>query len=365
MNNPRVALEETITDYLRCNPFSVASIEKNFEFLNIVNQLTMHHLANCESYKRIVDPIFGTTPAKSLEEIPYIPVQLFKTVNLSSVSVENIAKTMTSSGTTGQLVSKIVLDKATSSSQTRALAQIMKSVLGPTRLPMLIIDSSEVVRNRDMFSARGAGIRGFSIFGNDVEYALDDNMKLRTQEIAQFLDRHQNETIFLFGFTFMIWQHFCDELIRNQTTFSIPNGILVHGGGWKKLASLNIRNKEFRDEVKRLTGIATVMNYYGMVEQTGSIYIECAEGHLHAPAYSDVLIRDIHNFEPLPVGQDGVIQVISMLPLSYPGHSLLTEDMGIILGHDDCVCGRPGTHFLVHGRMKDAEIRGCSDTYAT
>jgi phenylacetate-coenzyme A ligase PaaK-like adenylate-forming protein len=365
MNDARLALEETITEYLRRDPFSVASIEKNVEFLNILNQITKHHLTNCEPYKRIVDPIFGTTPATILEEIPYIPVQLFKTINLISIPIENIAKTMTSSGTTGQLVSKIVLDKATSGAQTRALAQIMKSVLGPTRVPMLIIDSSEVVRNRNMFSARGAGIRGFSMFGKDVEYALDDNMKLRTQEIVQFLDCHQNETIFLFGFTYMIWQHFCDELSRNQTTFSIPNGILLHGGGWKKLASLNIGNKEFRDEVKRLTGIATVMNYYGMVEQTGSIFIECAEGHLHTSAYSDVIVRDIHNFEPLPVGQDGVIQVISMLPLSYPGHSLLTEDMGVILGHDDCVCGRPGTRFRVHGRMKDAEIRGCSDTYAT
>jgi len=364
MSDTRLALEETITEYLRRDPFSITSIEKNVEFLDIINQLTMHHLASCEPYKRIVDPIFGTSPAKSIDEAPYIPVQLFKTLNLSSVPVENIAKTMTSSGTTGQMVSKIVLDKATSSAQTRALAQIMKSVLGPTRVPMLIIDSSEVVRNRDIFSARGAGIRGFSMFGKDVEYALDDNMKLRTQEIAQFLERHANETIFLFGFTFMIWQYFCDELSRNKTTLSIPNGILLHGGGWKKLSSLNIGNKEFRDEVKRLTGIANVMNYYGMVEQTGSIYIECAEGHLHAPAYSDVIIRDVNNFEPLHVGQDGVIQVISMLPLSYPGHSLLTEDMGVILGHDDCVCGRPGTHFLVHGRMKDAEIRGCSDTYA-
>jgi hypothetical protein len=270
---------------------------------------------------------------------------------------------MTSSGTTGQLVSKIVLDKATAGAQSRALVQIMKSVLGPVRVPMLIIDSSEVVRNRDTFSARGAGIRGFSMFGKDVEYALDDNMKLRTEEVKKFLEHHSNETILLFGFTFMIWQHFCEELRVNNEFLSVPNGILLHGGGWKILASLNIGNKEFREEAKRLTGVSNVMNYYGMVEQTGSIYIECSEGHLHAPAYSDVLIRDVGNFEPLAVGQDGVIQVISILPMSYPGHSLLTEDMGVILGHDDCACGRPGTHFLVHGRMKDAEIRGCSDTY--
>ena len=364
MTDERLYLEQCITDFLRREPFSITSGGKNKDFLDIINRLTMHHLNHCEPYKKIVDSVFGVSPASSLEEIPYIPVQLFKTLNLSSVPSEDVAKTMTSSGTTGQLVSKIVLDKATASAQSRALIQIMKSVLGPIRVPMLIIDSSEVVRNRDMFSARGAGIRGFSMFGKDVEYALDGNMKLRIQEVKHFLERHQNETIFLFGFTFMIWQHFCNELRDKNTTLSIPNGILLHGGGWKKLASLNIGNIEFRDEVKHLTGVSNVMNYYGMVEQTGSIYIECSEEHLHAPAYSDVLIRDMRNFKPLAVGKDGVIQVISMLPLSYPGHSLLTEDVGVILGHDDCLCGRPGTHFLVHGRMKDAEIRGCSDTYA-
>ena len=41
------------------------------------------------------------------------------------------------------------------------------------------------------------------------------------------------------------------------------------------------------------------------------------------------------------------------------------EDEGIILGEDDCPCGRKGKYFKILGRLKDAEIRGCSDTYAT
>lgn len=53
-----------------------------------------------------------------------------------------------------------------------------------------------------------------------------------------------------------------------------------------------------------------------------------------------------------------------MLPHSYPGHSLLTEDEGIILGEDDCPCGRKGKYFKLTGRIKQAELRGCSDTYA-
>jgi hypothetical protein len=364
MTIEREELEQTIISFLRTEPFSVTANDKTKDFLGIINRLTSHHLLNCETYRKIVGPIFGRSRALTLDQVPFIPVQLFKTLDLFSIPNNEITKTMTSSGTTGQAVSKIVLDKATSSGQTRALTQIMKSILGPTRVPMLIIDTSESVSNRDLFSARGAGIRGFSIFGRDVEFALDKDMKLRKKEIEEFLARHRNETVFIFGFTFMIWQHFCEELIQTCTKLDIPDGVLLHGGGWKKLASLNIGNKEFRNEIERLTGITKVKNYYGMVEQTGSIFIECSMGNLHASAYSDVVVRDVYNFHPLPVGVEGVIQVISMLPLSYPGHSLLTEDLGTIGGYDDCDCGRPGTHFLVHGRMKDAEIRGCSDTYA-
>ena len=56
--------------------------------------------------------------------------------------------------------------------------------------------------------------------------------------------------------------------------------------------------------------------------------------------------------------------MVSVLPGSYPGHSLLTEDEGVILGEDDCPCGRKGKYFHILGRLKNAEIRGCSDTYA-
>ena len=53
----------------------------------------------------------------------------------------------------------------------------------------------------------------------------------------------------------------------------------------------------------------------------------------------------------------------SPMAVSYPGHSLLTEDMGAILGVDDCPCGRKGKYFRIDGRIPQAEIRGCSDTH--
>ena len=91
--------------------------------------------------------------------------------------------------------------------------------------------------------------------------------------------------------------------------------------------------------------------------------MECEAGHLHVSNFSDLIIRDPLTYRPLGFNQVGVIETISALPLSYPGFALLTEDLGQILGEDDCPCGRKGKYFQVHGRIPKAEVRGCSDVY--
>ena len=84
---------------------------------------------------------------------------------------------------------------------------------------------------------------------------------------------------------------------------------------------------------------------------------------MHCSNYSDVIIRRPADFSTAGAGERGLIELISLLPTSYPGHVLLTEDEGEILGEDDCPCGRKGKYFKIHGRIRGAEIRGCSDTY--
>ena len=99
-----------------------------------------------------------------------------------------------------------------------------------------------------------------------------------------------------------------------------------------------------------------------MVEQTGSIFLECEYGFFHTSIFSEIYIRD-HNLNLAPNKKIGLIQILSLLPLSYPGHNILTEDLGLIIGTDDCKCGRKGKYFLVTGRVPGTENRGCSDVY--
>lgn len=329
-----------------------------------LGELTRLHAAGCPEYARLLDA-FGADAhsAQSFEDLPFLPVRLFKEYALKSVAEDRLYRTMTSSGTTGQQVSRIFLDHETSALQSKVLSRIVGEYLGKQRLPMIILDTGAVIKNRAMFSARGAGILGFSLFGRDKLYALDEDMKLDVDGLRAFLEKHEGETLFLFGFTFMIWQHFCSELRRLNFHPDLSRGVLIHGGGWKKLADQRISAARFKQELRETCGLTRVHDYYGMVEQTGTIYMECECGHLHAPVWSDITIRRPGDFSVAEMGETGLIQVSSVLPRSYPGHLLLTEDEGRVLGEDDCPCGRKGKYFEVLGRVKRAEVRGCSDTY--
>ena len=358
----------TFDEILSISPYSLSKVEKEKLLTERLVELTKLHQEKCPEYKRMLEAIdFDVDQVKSFAELPFLPVRLFKEMDLKSVGQEEVVKTMTSSGTTGQAVSKIYLDRTTSSNQQKTMVKIVSEFTGSNRMPMIIIDCPSVIKNRTMFSARGAGILGFSMFGSKKIYALNDEMKLDVEGLREFLGKYGNQKILLFGFTFMIWQHFYKELLRLKEegiTFDLSNGILIHGGGWKKLISEAVSHDEFHKRLKDICSLQDIHDYYGMVEQTGCIYMECECGHLHASNFSDVIIRRPLDFSEADIGEIGIIQVVSTIPESYPGHSLLTEDEGSILGEDDCPCGRKGKYFKINGRIKNAEIRGCSDTYA-
>lgn len=358
----------TYDEMINIPPYSLSADEKEKLLTERLTELTRLHQANCPEYRRMLEAVgFDVDSVRSYKDLPFLPVRLFKELELKSVPQEDVVKTMTSSGTTGQAVSRIFLDRTTASNQQKTMVKIVSEFTGSARMPMIIIDCPSVVKNRAMFSARGAGILGFSMFGSKKVYALDDEMKLDVAGMKEFLEKFREQKILLFGFTFMIWQHFYKELLRLKAEgieFDLSNGILIHGGGWKKLVSEAVSEEEFHRRLKDVCGLAHIHDYYGMVEQTGCIYMECEYGHLHASIFSDVIMRRPADFSECKIGERGIIQVVSAIPESYPGHSLLTEDEGIILGEDDCPCGRKGKYFKVSGRLKNAEIRGCSDTYA-
>jgi hypothetical protein len=189
-------------------------------------------------------------------------------------------------------------------------------------------------------------------------------MKIDIDKVKEFCEAHSDETVLMFGYTYMIWQYVVRALEDAGVQFPFKNVILFHIGGWKKLKDQAVDTFEYNRRINNVFGgNVRVHNYYGMAEQLGSVFVECEYGHMHCSNYSDVHIRKPGTFEEAGIGERGLIELLSLLPTSYPGHALLTEDEGEILGEDDCPCGRCGKYFKIHGRIKGAELRGCSDTY--
>lgn len=347
---------------LNMDPYAMKKDEKEKLLSDMLNELTKHHREGCEEYRKMLDN-FQAKEAASYYELPMLPVRLFKEYELLSVPREEIKKVMTSSGTSGQQVSKIFLDTENVRSQSKVLTHLISSFIGKERLPMIVLDTKLVKKDRTMYSARGAGITGFSMYGRNIFYALDEEMRLDADGLKEYLAEHDSEKILLFGYTYMIWQYVIREMEKQGISIPIKDGVLFHVGGWKKLRDQSVDNETYNKRVRERLGNLEIHNYYGMAEQLGSIYIECEQGHMHCSNYSDVIIRNPRDFSVCGAGEKGLMELVSVLPTSYPGHILLTEDEGEILGEDDCPCGRCGKYFKIHGRIKNAEVRGCSDTY--
>lgn len=343
--------------------YSLSQADKESVLVERLNELHAHHRRASDVYARVTEAMFpGFVHARSCSELPWIPVGLFKSHRLISVPDADLFKTMTSSGTSGDPVSRVYLDRATAQRQAEALASIMASVLGRDRLPMLIVDWPGVIRDRTQFSARGAGILGMMTFARQPRYLLDEGMRLDVAGLVDFLRQHGNGPFIVFGFTFMVWQHLLRQI--SGLGLDLSNGILIHSGGWKALQEQAVDDEVFRRSFLEQTGLSRIHSFYGMVEQVGSVFLEGADGFLHPPNFADVIVRDPVTWEEAALGQVGVVQVLSMLPSSYPGHSILTEDLGVIQGIDDDPGGWLGKRFSLLGRVPRTQLRGCSDTYA-
>lgn len=316
----------------------------------------------CDEYRSITRHLYPqVTEFSPLEDYPHLPVSLFKSSRLASIPEDQVFREVRSSGTSGQQ-SVLVLDKETSRSQTAALLGIMKSWLGGVRRPMVILDSPPSSRDYLSHTASSAAVTAMMMMGRDYLWLLDEAGEPNIKKLREWLILHHQSRPVFFGFTFRAWKALVlDSQIKSEG-ISLDSSTLIHGGGWKKMIEISVTNQEFKSEIEKSTGISEIRDYYGMAEQLGGVWIEGEEGVLIPSKYSHAIIRDPISLEPSKIGQEGVIQSFSTLTGSYPGHSLLTEDFGVLVENKyrPDIYGTTGLRVL--GRIPKSEPRGCSDT---
>ncbi len=345
---------------LEAPPWSVKSAEKASMMLEGLNTLSALHYERCEPYRNIVDRAWGGLRRyERLQDIPYLPVSLFKELDLSSTPDHSLV--LKSSGTTGQLQSRIYVDGETAQRQSLALVATFAPILGRQRLPFLAIDTRAVLTDQSM-TARGAGVLGMMKFGARATFAMDKDLVVDKDAVREFLKAYGDKPFLMFGFTFLVWSKLYASFEDGELDLS--NGILIHSGGWKKLEDEKVSNEVFKGALQRRFGLRRIYNFYGFVEQIGSVFMEGEDGRLYPPNFTEVIVRNPDTWAPCQAGEEGVIQVLSLLPTSYPGHSVLTEDWGVVDYVDKGLDGRFGQAVRILGRVPKAELRGCSDVIA-
>lgn len=331
---------------------------KEYLFLNCIKSLMKHHMRKCKPFKLILSSITNSRyDYNKISSFPFIPVDLFKSIDLLSIKRENISNKLISSGTSG-LNSRIFLDKENALVQSRVLQKILFYEFGRQRFPIIFFEDEKRDSRSNQIDAKRAAISGFSLMSNQRYFLQSDDFAKIRNKLIQIINKHKKEKIVIFGFTFDIWKRFV--LNKSLDNLKLSNCILIHGGGWKKLEKIKVSEKKFKQKLKSKFSFSKIVNYYGLVEQIGSIFFECEKGYFHTTNFSDIIIRDTF-LRTLPLKKKGTIQLISLIPTSYPGNSILTQDIGEIIGEDDCKCGKKGKYFKVYGRMKKSEMRGCSN----
>jgi len=306
--------------------------------------------------------------ADRIADLPYLPVGVFKaSPPLALVDSDEVTRTLTSSATTGQAPSRVVLDAATARRMTKGIITILRDFIGPARRPYLVIDAPENLAAKAEMGARGAAIQGLRSFGTDVVCCLrrdqEGDSSLELEKLLDCAAKWKQSEVLVYGFTSVIWTQLVQPLQSKGITLGIPNVRVLHSGGWKRLEERAVTRDVFNRGVASVFGCSEdrVVDYYGMVENVGVIYPDCERGHKHAPAFAEVIVRDPLTLAPVEAGQEGLVQVCSVLPTSFPGFLLLTEDMAQIIDYDGCPCGRRGTHFRFMRRVPKAEVRGCGN----
>ncbi|MFY9820909.1 MAG: acyl-CoA reductase, partial [Thermoanaerobaculia bacterium] len=372
---------EPLTALFDLPPYGVAAEEKRVLLQAAMAAELAHHLEHSAELRRLCARrgIDAADPDRPLSDYPLLPAIAFKRLGpqLRSVPPEEVRFTLASSATRGA-ASEVVVDAITAKRQTRALGKVLGALLGPQRRPYVFVDVDPQLSPHQI-GARRAAVLGYMRQASSSHFVLraggdggdGDKGRLALDEDAleAALGAVAGSAVppVLFGFTYVLF----DLLVRpyhgaGRRLALPPGSAVLHIGGWKKLAAERVDPARFNAMAAEVFGVAAerIFDVYGFTEQMGMNYPECAQGNKHVPAFGEVFVRDPVTLELLPAGREGLLHFVCPLPHSYPGISVVTDDLGVIVGRGDCACGRLGTAFRVTGRAALAEARGCGDVLA-
>ena len=274
---------------------------------------------------------------KSVQQIPFLPIQFFKSHAVVSNS-NPIQETFISSGSTGVITSKHLVTDVSLYEQSyrKGFSQFYGNIEDYVVLALLPSylereGSSLIYMVKDLILQSNNSESGFYLHNLD---ALIE--KLKTLDSS-------GKNVILIGVTFALL-----DLIEKQN-FQLNNTIIMETGGMKGKRKEMIR-EELHDQLCAGFGVSAIHSEYGMTELLSQAY-SLGEGVFECPSWMQILIRDTEDaLTYLENGKSGGINVIDLANFNSCSF-IATQDLGR---------KKSNTSFEVLGRFDNSDIRGCN-----
>ena len=317
---------------------SIFNIQNKQEFKALSLAVFKHQFKNNKVYRSFCDLLFvHPSSISTIEEIPFLPIQFFKSRKVLS-SLEEIQETFTSSGTTGSSTSKHLVTNINlyKESYLKGFAHFYGNIEEYTVLALLPNylereGSSLVFMVADLIEKSKKAESGFYL----------DNMQELAEKLIE-LDKNGQKTL-LIGVSFALL-----DLIEIQK-FNLKNTIIMETGGMKGRRKELVR-EELHTILKDGFGVTEIHSEYGMTELLSQGYSK-GNGVFETPPWMKILTRDTEDALSINAsGKNGGINVIDLA--NYNSCSFIaTQDLGKVYENET---------FEIIGRFDNSDIRGCN-----
>lgn len=142
----------------------------------------------------------------------------------------------------------------------------------------------------------------------------------------------------------------------------LPKGSkILLAGGWKQHYAQEVDKNTLYALARRVLGVEeeNIHEFFGAVEHP-IFFNTCKKHHFHVPAYARVIIRDVRTLKPLPMGEVGLVNLITPLINATPVTSVMTDDLGYLTPGEDCGCGLKSPYLTILGRAGLNDITTCA-----
>lgn len=301
-------------------------------------QIFQYQAQHCTVYKEFIAGLkINPANVKTIEQIPFLPIEFFKTHSVVSTN-DPVQVTFTSSGTTGITTSShFVTDVSWYEESFRQAFQLfygdIKNYTILALLPSYLEreGSSLIYMANDLIKQSQNPDSGFFLYNHD---ELEKQLKKQQQA---------KKSTLLIGVTFALLDFI------EQHPINFPELIVMETGGMKGRRKEMIR-EELHDSLYKGFGVDAIHSEYGMTELLSQAYSK-GNGIFNCPPWMRIITRDTNDpMSILPGDKAGGINVIDLANINSCSF-IATQDLGKVY---------PDGSFEVLGRFDNADIRGCN-----